>query len=443
MANLLNLPPELITRICSHLCIHCYAWHSSTTPPEAWYNEGCTLMGMSKIKALAALSLTCKTLRIFAQPYLYHFPSTILRFPSLLRTLACNKDLASNVRHLAIRYWDDEEGEQLLAQHGEMIHQLAMEVCHDAQGNLLPTAPGWFLDRDSQPRGIQCNSPELMNRELLANLGFQLVPNLERLYVETKYDSFHGFYHPDAFQALTELVIENRDTEFAFDLDDFKTLLAAAPKLHTLRGIKVSGIKRGLYHDAVKELRLKSSCMDSEAFTSAMEAFPQLERFFYNSGGVIIPGRREATPGMIEEAILIKKATLKHLEVQLDGAAYYSMEGGSTIHSLKAMQVLETLKLDSDCLYDEIENESTTDGTLLTNLLPGSLRSFELARPNSHIYQDIAQLARVADDVFPNLERVRISGTSRQKENKLRERLCDTQRVQWLWGGGGYEGERW
>jgi hypothetical protein len=71
MAQLDQLPVEILSEICSHLCTHCLE------PETAWFKPHFHSKDRQEIRrrrhALVMLCRTSTSLRSIAQPYVYHF----------------------------------------------------------------------------------------------------------------------------------------------------------------------------------------------------------------------------------------------------------------------------------------------------------------------------------------------------------------------------------
>jgi hypothetical protein len=129
-----------------------------------------------------------------------------------------------------------------------------------------------------------------------------------------------------------------------------------------------------------------------------------LERFSYSSGGALVNDEPEATPREIFEALRQRSSTLKHLSMDLQQAIYMEDLGEQDIiPSLAGMEVLQTLEISALALA--VENEPT-DGNVLVDALPQSIRSFTLLDPHDTLAEDINRLAEMAAQRFPHLREV-------------------------------------
>ncbi|KAM5372602.1 hypothetical protein ACJZ2D_007376 [Fusarium nematophilum] len=414
MASLLILPPEMLGKICSHLCQHC---HPPNTDSEKWFDSH---ENETRNAALAALSRTSRSLHQLAQPYLYHRPSASGRFHCLFRTLANHRDLAKQVRHLRIGDWNLRERMQILPRDHEVLSELAMKLSHGTEGYQIATVPAWLLPARLQEGQVYTDE----DIGLLTNLIVLLVPNIQKLCIETYYDEYDGnfeLYQPNSLPCLTDLVLEHGNTHGGIDLQDMKDIFAASPRLSHLRGWMVASMSSGIRHDGLRELHLGYSCLDSESFMTLMASFPFLESFKYYSGGSIV-SFEEATPREMSDAIWQRRNTLKHLSLELGDSIFaHESDEDEVMRTLQDMQVLETLNLDTMAVYVETDDESTTDGNLFIDFLPVSLRSLSVGRPHNHIHQDILHLAKVATQRFPNLKEVKTWGLDRDEEKMLNQ----------------------
>ncbi|SPQ24862.1 f5c432b8-18e7-45cf-8092-561a48715757 [Thermothielavioides terrestris] len=94
--GLMILPVELLSEICRHLCLHCYAEHDAKAafaPPKR-----------DEKAALRSLCLTCRLLRTIAQPFLFHALATSRRdtLGLFVRSLLDRADLRPSVSQVVV-----------------------------------------------------------------------------------------------------------------------------------------------------------------------------------------------------------------------------------------------------------------------------------------------------------------------------------------------------
>ncbi|KAF4462711.1 hypothetical protein FALBO_10471 [Fusarium albosuccineum] len=411
MLTLTTLPPEILDLICSHVALS--SRRLDLDFRSSWSDHQ-DVRAVNTINAsLAALSRTCKLLQQKAQQILYSSLVSNKGFPYLFRTLSRREDLAKHTRFIALGDWGLMNDLEFTSQDHEIAKQLSDKLFYDAAGNPRPGAPDWALSDDFTGSTVF----DLDQEGRLATLALLLVPRIERLMLTTYYDGAYGFYAPESLPFLTEIIYHHGDTELGIELSNINGVYAAAPNLRVLKCKMVSGTSGVPRHEGIRELHLDFSCVEGDDLKSIMRSFPFLEVFRYESGGPIVSLDGEATPFEISEALLERKDTLKHVEIDLSDAMWPGDE--DQMQSLQPMQVLETLKLETTSVYVETEDETTTNGNHLIDFLPTSIQGFSLARPHEHIHQDILQLAHVAREKFPRLKDVKISGLDKDDEDRL------------------------
>ncbi|KAF3913719.1 hypothetical protein AA313_de0205296 [Arthrobotrys entomopaga] len=404
MPTLLFLPPEVLGLVCDQVaCLY--------GPSDVPYFDPVPATG-----DLAALSRTCKLLHRIVDPILYRCIPTDRKFYCLFRTLITRKDLASYVRRAYMGELNDGETLEPLYEEREAMKRLARQLSHDMDGNMRSSTSGsveWLMKDPFQVADLeQEHDDENEVGKLFLALTLLLLPNLEYLdyTVCYNYELEANLYAPNHFQYLTEILFKHSDTENGINLEDINGVLAAAPNVRVLRGHLIAGVGNVFCHKSVRELHLGFSSVDADGLMLIMKSFPFLEVFTYESGGCMVRDD-EAKPCDFTEALLQRKDTLRHISIDFSYPDNIE-EAGDALQSLQSMEVLETLTVDISTIYAKTEEESTTDGNLIINLLPSSIKSFSLrfVDPHAHLRQDFLKLAQVAPKRFPNLKRVLVPG---------------------------------
>ncbi|KAK6523112.1 hypothetical protein TWF694_006008 [Orbilia ellipsospora] len=415
MPTLLSLPTEILGLICNEVA----------RPRD---NPGWGRFFGTVPKSLAALSRTCRLLHRIVEPTLYHSVSISSNFYPLFRTLVSRNDLASHVRALFIEEWEHygHSIESLLEQQ-EAVEKLALKLSHDADRNLRLLESDWLTREHFEDPASDDECDEYDDHptgKFFFALMLLLIPKVEYLNFRIYYHLEKGLYFPNSFPHLTEICFGDSATEGGTSLVKIDSLLVAAPNLRVLKGHMVSNTSNVSRHDGIRELHLEYSALDVESLMSIMNSFPFLEVFIYESGGAIATDGDEATPREFGEALLQRKDTLRKIDIDLS----YSFNIDDLTHlndmqSLASMEVLESLSIHSSMISPRTRHGATTDGTLLTGLLPRSIKSFAFCISDNHayIYQDAWQLARVANERFPNLKNVDIIGADVEENKRLKK----------------------
>lgn len=145
MVQLLDLPLEILTIICSFFCFHC-------DNPD--YDA--ELKGNPDQKQLEALSLSCKKLQAAAQHFVFHVVTDERNVVSRVRTLIARPDLASHV----------------------LVLNLTRSLCEDAWENFDKDA-----DYDTSLNTAACEEPLNMERQSSFML-LSLAPNITKLKMQ-------------------------------------------------------------------------------------------------------------------------------------------------------------------------------------------------------------------------------------------------------------------
>ncbi|CAH0051830.1 unnamed protein product [Clonostachys solani] len=417
--SLLHLHPEILVAICQNLCTHCV--RKGSEPPA--FNQGPSSLkdANESLAALSFLSRTCRTFRHIVLPILYHMPwATTRDSAGIPRGLVERPDLADQVQELvfgpdlwAVSYFTETSPWERRIFEAEM----ANVAIFNSRGD--PVSPRCLWEADRLPLRLDGGDRhEYLAQEFLALLIMSKTFNVRQLTMEGGYLSQRPFFHGNIFPFLTTIRVLNWEAR-GVQLDGMSGILSAAPRLETLHcrllnsaalvGRGQSPQQNPFRHENVTTVVFEWSALsDLEA---TMRHFPNLKTFRYQSGGSTVNEMGEATPADVSAALLVRRDTLQTVSIDLREAFYGDdLEEDQVMRGLSDMAVLENLELCGTCVYVETDDDTTTDGTLLTSLLPSSLQVFGLDKPHEHIYQDILGLASRADELFPNLRKVMIRG---------------------------------
>ncbi|OAQ61170.1 F-box-like domain-containing protein [Pochonia chlamydosporia 170] len=396
MTQLIDLPLETLHHIAWQLSSR---YRESAQDVQQEFQDGLTFARHSeKLTALSRLSRTCRHLRDIVQPILFHSVfDTEQTCVSLITTLNKRPDLANAVAELQV------QGKGVSDDCDPATTEPSKE-----QSMLIELLSRHFQTETQQPPSL--NGDESTTKvNPYAALLIALTPNVKRLHVEVGYWGLPT-YQPGSLRCLKELSLAHQDTELGFDLADFYGVVQAAPALETLGCHMIANVSSTLVHENLTSLQIQYSCLTNENLQRLVTELPKLERFSYSSAGAVVNDEPEATPREIFEAIRLRSSTLKHLHVDLQLAVYMEEPGErDIIPSLACMQALQTLEISALALA--VDGEAT-DGNVLTNALPSSIRSFTLLDPHGCMTEDISRLAEA--ERFPLLKEVSFYHPSNQ-----------------------------
>ncbi|KAL6908778.1 hypothetical protein GGI43DRAFT_393598 [Trichoderma evansii] len=395
MTSLTELPIEILSHIGRQLSPR------SPDSPENGQDRLDITSHARELAALSRLARTCKHLREILQPILFHsvFDSELTSI-SLINTLNARPDLARAVVEMEIEGRDispEENLDEILSAHEQsMMTELLAKN---------------FQTETQQPPMLRDDVNDFPRHNVFAGLAIALVSNVKRLLVRPYYWELPMF-KPGSLPCLRELYLEHGDTENGLILSRFQCMLQAAPALQTLKCHAVSDVESGVSHENLTTLALSYSLLTNESFKLLIDGFPKLESFSYSSGGASVNFEHEASPRQIFEAVSKRRSTLKHLSLDLQLSVYMEEpDERDTIPSLASLKALQTLEISALALA--VVNEPT-DGNVLINALPGSVRSFTLLDPHEDIAEDINRLAEMAPERFPHLREVCFYNPSNQ-----------------------------
>lgn len=362
MPSLVQLPNSVLARICQQLC----PYH---TPNGSWNRDH---FDPPRLAGLAGLARSCKALQTLATPYLYRAPAAEdRRVILLLRTLSKNPTLAAHIKEITsiFGHWPSDR-----VRHRDfaLLNELREKFHVDRSGRRLEIRADWI--QEPWKTSLNCTLEQIQ-------LGFAiaLAPNLGRL--EVCLDSSKiPFIKKDHLSHLTHFMLNPRPDTSEISLDVAQNILEAAPNLQSIIASRICSAPNVPTLQNLKTLKLLFSAMAAEDFERLMGAFPKLRSFTFQSGGSAIVVDDEAEPADIEQAIWIRRDTLRHLDVSIGvgmGIRFHDEEDTQTMSQFSWSQ-LTHLSVDSQAIYWEKEKEMPTDGNRLVDLLPKTIRVFKL-----------------------------------------------------------------
>ncbi|KAL0938505.1 aromatic aminotransferase [Colletotrichum truncatum] len=471
MTVLLDLPTEILMQVISLLCPHCIIESQNlgrcTCQEERPPNSDNKLSNSAQLrKDLSSLSKTCKALQVLAQTALYHSPTPLIgRHLLLARTLASRHDLALHVKELHLGKWSVFEKDvtpELQDLFNDIINRVGVppDLLKELEGEW---PRDWLLDggEGRETKRYVSPMPDITRDgkgkyffdervRVVDSLIVTLVPNVEHIHLEPLSIPHFPFCAPESLPRLTDFTLQLSHTSGGVKIDCVEGILGAAPALERFRGIGINGMSKGLTHSNLRSIDLDQSTLGKSHINAIMTGFPRLEIFGYEADYKITCEEREALPRDLGNALLIRKDTLKDVDIDLSRSkiylSYTRLHVGDAMPSLKEMVQLESLGLDRDVMFVPRElradgdldgdDESETDNDdviqnleqfgmrknrdLVVDFLPPSIRYFKLYDRHGLLFPDLVKLAETAPEKFPALKKVRFWGFDEDQRMALR-----------------------
>ncbi|KAF5516832.1 hypothetical protein CGCS363_v000243 [Colletotrichum siamense] len=483
MTALLDLPAEILIQIVSLLCPHCIVISRNLgqcTCQEERPKDGKRFTASDLLRLdLARLSRTCRALRDIAQPVLYHSPKPVVGYELLLaRTLAKRRDLAFHVKELHLGRWSVDE-KDVTPELQDLFNGIIVEV------GVPPSLLGetskewpkdWFLNGAENKNPYVGFIPDITkgsdaseffnNRVRVVDaLMVTLVSNVEHIHLLPLSVPSFPFCAPGSLPRLTDLTFQVSNQGEGSSIDCVKGILDAAPALERIRGLGINGMSTAVTHPNLRSLDLNNSALGATHLQAIMNGFPKLQVFGYEVDTHIdvgSPDARDAIPREIGEALLIRKDTLKDVDLDLARSSMYRhnsrLSPEDAMPSLNEMEVLEELAVDREAIFvtrdmmpealwvqidddgignmvegGEVDNEidemlqalmdpddRRRKKDLIVDFLPPSIRSFKLYDRHGKLFPDLIKLATETPEKFPNLKKVRFWGFNEDQRMALR-----------------------
>ena len=295
-----SLPLELLTRIASHLCIHC-----TNTEPDLCTDKcysvsahfDCAYANIVNVRlqslTLLNISLVSRRLHSAAERILYHRPNTH-KWWLLVVTLLSRPDLAQAVRELYLpRHEDDEKEEGKAHKPIEAYYEKAFAAYRksEAERSVVHSEEERKGYRDFQAREAvvsdaagKFSKGDTSGGEIAAVLT-SLCPNMEKIERFVGWDASLPYSARDSLVRLRHLEVVYWDSEGGIGLETLAGITAAAPNLEVFRGLAVVGVTNPTGQDPTGGLELRlGKLRDLELRMSVVNACPKLEFFGFEVG---------------------------------------------------------------------------------------------------------------------------------------------------------------
>ncbi|KAL6412646.1 aromatic aminotransferase [Ilyonectria robusta] len=401
MFPLERIPPELLVAICQQLCPHCTPpWTAPLSRLDPCWQHRRQELSPPRLSALANLSLSCRWLRNFARPFLYHFPVT--RGPqtlALLKTLSSRPDLASHVKELGsvTNFWSVGE---LDLDAMAFLNQLADKFVHGPDQPVLKRLS--YVDRSGIDRKFIRKDLKLIQLGLL----ICLAPNLEFLELALCNEPV-PLLRRCRLPRLRHLTLICRYRSSQVSLNSVKNILKSAPNLQTIEACGIGAVAALSEHNNLRTLVLERSVMAQDDFRRTMSTFPKLASFTFKTPKFALLENTDATPSQIEQAVMIRRDTLRHFDLAVDPA--FCLPISHLIESLNTT-ALESLSIDSRNIRATRSDDPSSTKFGLLSLLPRKIQSFRLTSCSDHMWDDVFELASKSRVYFPSLRKVEFPG---------------------------------
>ncbi|KAK4156075.1 hypothetical protein C8A00DRAFT_31127 [Chaetomidium leptoderma] len=422
-----RLPVELISQICSILCLHCHAPHVF---PHADTEEA-----RAGKRALSRLSRMSQRMRAIAQPFVFHYyassnmpvmlapinlvteqnsaATTVLRpgndrLPFFLGSILSRPDLASRVRALQL-FWPNSEA----------VHQNPDALLKQAADRL-----GLDLGFEA---GLMTQRHAKCAHHCLRHVAILLCPNVSKLLLPGDFfSSFGGSICPKSGRTLPSLQTVGLVPAHGVTLGGVDRFLSAcAPNVESLHVARLAstnfpyvGMSDPRPRWGVTTLRnirrLVVNNIGPRGLLFMMHSCPQISDLQYTHHGLSRANLHSS--GSIEQCRLVMQAigplhkTLRRLSlvVMHNGDPRGTLLDHPAIDSLRHFEKLETLAINQAHIYP-YSSTPPPRGRGLLDLLPRSIRDVQFLHVCRDFGNDLEVLVREAPKELPHLQSLRVS----------------------------------
>ncbi|OAQ58108.1 hypothetical protein VFPPC_11320 [Pochonia chlamydosporia 170] len=417
--NLLSLPTECLTEICSHLCLHC------TLP---FPRSMSIYKGFDELRALKSISESCQRLRAIAQPILFHALGPQNDSNAFLWLIVSRPDLGDRTRQIR---FNSNSGEDV-----EVLEDLGKKL------NLL-------LPNQTSPEGH--TAWNLAKPTFAFEILLSLLPNLESYttpifcYGDQANENTGPFMyshltrraehlHPrPALPSLRTLTIASgylgQRADDASTLQPIVALLNAAPNLHRLRIVPFFEghifTLDNLSDEALQKVKVMDflhfplTSWNGENTNAEIQTFaslcPRLEEvnLCTESDSNPYAEHREFSPTQIILALSRASATLKRIDIDTSDSAV-TTDHANLDSALSSLECLESLSLDeqSFCHHGlqepNLMTQEHNDASCISSILPDTVKHLSIKLGKSlRAIDDVVELGgQVVAGKFTNLNLV-------------------------------------
>ena len=429
--NMVHLPPELLSHVCSFLAI-------TPCPPEKWNNyirrrKAVFLSAKDEInlKTMLEISVASSSLHDAVQPHLYRTITPPTRVTqSLLRTLILVPSTARQVQNLSTPAWTYGREHPTNFERDSILYTLIAGAIH-SKGVPAPLITDIL-------RGVHQKSQEALYAVLLL-----LCTNL-RVWTTTFGYSFrnslvsrmvlYAYTSNSALQHLRELNLFRDDEGSALPFSELYNILGL-PNLRIIRGYHVdlrgfssddSEDSMSLTHPNLREITLEQSFVGSHhSIESLLCAYGRLEILSLDDNGPP-PEWEPQFSDPVDDYSVIGDALRQHgIYLRSLRLLRHELDDDDTINreplgSLVALTSLQRLTLSYDALYGGEQMSNKRPVTWLQEILPPSLESLEIDHVvhTEPVRLDEQVRALICDQRFSNLDFVRIHRAHEDFQNE-------------------------
>ncbi|KAK4454532.1 hypothetical protein QBC34DRAFT_420910 [Podospora aff. communis PSN243] len=370
MAQLDQLPVEILGEICSYLCIHCLEPDTARSSYRRQWKGG-RKMQRQRRHALAMLCCTSAFLRSIAQPYLYHSlyqgPDTEPDFELFRITKILTADLGQAVKRIELHHVVTPP----------IAKELAADFARVASRYGIQLAEGWANDESTR-------SSLVLDLLLLLARGASVVrlathPSLSFEHLATVVASNDGMGVPRLSQLRTVALHWDcgNDEVVRFQLDNIAPLLRLAPNMNTLVLFCSYALDTDLQLAGVTTLNVFRCRLSSIALGKLIESCARLQVLNVLMSALTYMEGASLVPESFRASLQKHKDTLRSLSITM--VPNYIYEEAQSDQDLSDFKKLESLWINvnqikpSRTLGTENRQRPISD-TFLANVLPKSIR---------------------------------------------------------------------
>jgi hypothetical protein len=255
------------------------------------------------------------------------------------------------------------------------------------------------------------------------NLLLAMCPNLETFSTGLGYFYEFSLLRPASLAYLKDVYVAHRDTELGIDLESLRGLYLAAPHMETFTSFMTADVGPERFPlTNLRHLRLEQSAISAEGLRALLGSCPQLESFFYETGGgQISPEQFSITS--LRKLLVRYVPRLKHLELDYqydagmtDWREHDDAEDGldpDPAPGLASLSCLEKLVIDNDILDKWGRHDP------VATLFPQSLKSLLVTTSEIPFQiggEDVFAFASSVATLLPQLSSIKVRDNGKPRD---------------------------